>query len=86
MKWLMATHCMGRAAHLTWDDVCELWDNGVFNTQDVEEIATLFFEGAELRAVLKVIEKVESDSPSLEIMNTGLESLQLSMQRGMWPS
>jgi len=39
----------------------------------MEKIATLFFGEAELRAVLKVIEKVENDPRSLEIMNTNPE-------------
>jgi len=46
---------------LTWDDVCELWDNGVFTAEHVKSIATLFFDGAELSAVLDVIEDVEND-------------------------
>jgi hypothetical protein len=55
---------------LTWDDVCQLWDNGVYTTEDIKSIATLYFDGAELSAVLEVVEKVEVDSPALEIMNT----------------
>jgi hypothetical protein len=63
-------HCIRPPERLTWDDVCELWDDGVFTAEEMEKIATLFFGEAELRAVLKVIEKVENDSRSLEIMNT----------------
>jgi hypothetical protein len=70
VKWSMHAHCICPTERLTWDDVCELWDGGVFTAEEMEKIATLFFGGAELRAVLKVIEKVENDSRSLEIMNT----------------
>src|SRR5262249_27017406 len=49
------------ADSLTWDDVCELWDNGVYTADHVKIIATLFFDGPELSAVLDVIEDVESD-------------------------
>jgi hypothetical protein len=55
---------------LTWDDVCQLWDNGVFTTEDVKNIASLYFEKAELTAVLEVIEKVENDSYTPEPMDT----------------
>src|SRR5262249_15386009 len=57
------------AESLTWDDVCQLWDNGVYNAEDVKNIASLYFEGAELSAVLEVIEKVEDDSQTPEAMN-----------------
>ena len=70
VKWSMHAHCIRPTERLTWDDVCELWDNGVFTAEEIEKIATLFFGEAELRAVLNVIEKVEDDSRSLEIMNT----------------
>ena len=65
----MHARCMRPTERLTWDDVCELWDCGVFAAEEMEKIATLFFGGAELRAVLKVIEKVENDSRSLEATN-----------------
>ena len=65
----MHAHCLRPTERLTWDDVCELWDDGVFTAEEAERIATLFFCGVELRAVLKVIEKVENDSRPLEAMN-----------------
>jgi hypothetical protein len=55
---------------LTWDDVCQLWDNGVYTADDIKIIAALYFAGAELSAVLKVIEKVENDTRALETMTT----------------
>jgi hypothetical protein len=55
---------------LTWDDVCQLWDNGVYTADDMKIIAALYFAGAELAAVLKVIEKVETDSQALEAVTT----------------
>jgi hypothetical protein len=55
---------------LTWDDVCQLWDDGVFTAESVKNIAPLYFEKAELKAVLEVIEKVENDSYTPETMNT----------------
>jgi hypothetical protein len=73
VKWSMHAHCICPTERLSWDDVCELWDDGVFTAEEMEKIATLFFDGAELRAVLKVIEKVERDPRSLEIMNTNPE-------------
>ena len=73
VKWAVCAHCIRPTERLTWDDVCELWDDGVFAAEEMEKIATLFFGGAELRAVLKVIEKVENDPRSLEIMNTNPE-------------
>jgi hypothetical protein len=66
----MYAHCIRPTERLTWDDVCELWDDGVFTAEEMKKIATLFFGEAELRAVLKVIEKVENDPRSLEAMNT----------------
>jgi hypothetical protein len=69
-RWSMLTHCTCPTESLTWDDVCQLWDNGVFTAEDVKNIASLYFEGAELSAVLEVVEKVENDSHVLEIMNT----------------
>jgi len=55
---------------LTWDDVCQLWDNGVFTAEDIKNIAPLYFEKAELTAVLEVIEKVENDFYTPETTNT----------------
>ena len=66
----MYAHCIRPTERVTWDDVCELWDDGVFIGEEIEKIATLFFYGAELRAVLKVIEQVENDSRLLKAMNT----------------
>jgi hypothetical protein len=57
----MCTQCVTPADTLTWDDVCELWDNGVYTAEDVKSIATLFFDSPELSAVLDVIENVEND-------------------------
>jgi hypothetical protein len=70
VKWSMYTHCTRPTGRLSWDDVCQLWDDGVFTAEEMEKIATLYFGGAELRAVLKVIEKVEMDLRSLEVMST----------------
>src|SRR5215510_1797342 len=55
---------------LTWDDVCEMWDNGVYSAEDIKSIAPLYFEGAELSAVLEVVEKVENDSLTRKTMST----------------
>jgi hypothetical protein len=66
----MCTHCVYPAESLTWDEVCELWDDGVYNAKDVQIIASLYFEGAELSAVRDVIENVENESQALEAMNT----------------
>jgi hypothetical protein len=57
---------------LTWDDVCQLWDDGFYTAEDVKSIATLYFDSAELAAVLEVIEDVENDSPILVAINTDL--------------
>ena len=67
----MCVHCVHPAESLTWDEVCELWDNGVYNAKDVKLIASLYFDGAELSAVLDVIEnvEVENESQALEAMN-----------------
>ena len=70
VKWAVCAHCIRPTERLTWDDVCELWDDGVFTAEEIGKIAILFFDGAELRAVLKVIDKVENNSRSLEAMNT----------------
>jgi hypothetical protein len=66
----MGVHCAYPAESLTWDDVCQLWDNGVYTAEEVKSIATLYFEGAELTAVIEVIENVENESQTLEAMNT----------------
>jgi hypothetical protein len=66
----MRTHVIIHPAEsLTWDDVCQLWDNGVYTANDIKNIATLYFEGAELSAVLEVIQKVENESHTPEAMN-----------------
>ena len=70
VKWAVCAHCIRPTERLTWDDVCELWDDGVFTAEEIGKIAILFFDGAELRAVLKVIDNVENDSRSLDAMST----------------
>jgi len=62
----MCVHCVLPTEGLTWDDLCELWDLGAYTGDEVKKIATLYYEGAELSAVLEVIEKVENDSPTSE--------------------
>ena len=69
----MYTLCLCPTEGLTWDDVCQLWDSGVYTAEDIKIIASLYFEGSELSAVLEVVEKVENDSPMLETMNTDSE-------------
>jgi len=69
----MYTDCLRPTEGLTWDDVCELWDNGVYTAEEIKEIASLYFEGASLFAVREVIEKVESDPHMLETMSTDLQ-------------
>ena len=66
----MYAHFVWPADSLTWDDVCQLWDNGVYTAEDVKSIAPLFFDNAELSAVLDVIESVENESQAPEAMNT----------------
>jgi hypothetical protein len=66
----MRAHCVYPTDSLTWDDVCQSWDNGVYTAEDVKRIAPLFFDGPELSAVLEVIENVENESQALEAMNT----------------
>ena|SRR5689334_23022911 len=70
----MYTHiyarCTSPTEGLTWDDVCELWDDGVYTADDVKKIAPLYFEGAELSAVLEVVAKVDAESATPETMNT----------------
>src|SRR5215470_13460666 len=66
----MCAHPVYQTDSLTWDDVCQLWDDGVYNVRDVKSIATLYFDGAELSAVLEVIETVENESRALEAINT----------------
>ena len=69
----MYTHiyarCVSPTEGLTWDDVCQLWDDGAYTADDIKRIAHLYFEGAELSAVLEVVDKVEDDSHTLETMN-----------------
>ena len=55
----MYARCISPTEGLTWDDVCQLWDDGVYTADDVKKIAALYFEGAELSAVLEVVEKVQ---------------------------
>jgi hypothetical protein len=45
----------------------------VYAAEEIERIASLFFEGAELSAVLEIIEKVENDSHTMETINTDPE-------------
>ena len=66
----MCVHCVYPAESLTWDDVCQLWDNGVYTAEEVKSIATLYFDGAELSAVVEVIENVDNESQTLEAMST----------------
>jgi len=66
----MCVHWVYPAESLTWDDVCQLWDNGVYTAEEVKRIATLYFDGAELSAVVEVIENVDNASQTLEAMNT----------------
>jgi hypothetical protein len=65
----MRTHYVHPTDSLTWDDVCQLWDDGFYSTEDVKRIATLYFDDAELTAVLEVIENVDNDSPLLVTIN-----------------
>jgi hypothetical protein len=67
----MCAHRVSPTDSLTWDDVCQLWDNGFYTVEDVESIAPLYFDGAELSAVLDVIETVENESQALEVIYTG---------------
>jgi len=41
-----------------------LWDNGVYTTDDIRRVARFYFAGAELSAVLDVIETVASEQTS----------------------
>jgi hypothetical protein len=66
----MYTYCLRPTESLIWDDVCQLWDNGVYTAEDIKNIAPLYFDEAELSAVLEVVENVENDSHKLETMNT----------------
>jgi hypothetical protein len=65
----MRAYCVYPTDSLTWDDVCQLWDDGFYTTEDVKSIATLYFDDAELHAVLEVIENVDNDSPLLVTIN-----------------
>ena len=58
----VSTYRIWQTESLTWDDVCQLWDSDVITAEDIKNIAPLYFEKAELTAVLEVIEKVENDS------------------------
>jgi hypothetical protein len=51
-----------------------LWDDGVFTAEEVEKIASLYFEGTELSAVREVIDKMENDSHTMETINTDPEN------------
>jgi hypothetical protein len=66
----MCAHRVSPTDSLTWDDVCQLWDNGFYTVEDVKSIATLYFDGTELPAVLDVIENVENESQAAEAINT----------------
>ena len=66
----MCAHRVSPTDSLTWDDVCQLWDNGFYTVEDVKSIATLYFDSSELPAVLDVIENVESDSQTLGAIST----------------
>ena len=66
----MSTYRICLTESLTWDDACQLWDNGALTAEDIKNIAPLYFEKAELIAVLEVIEKVENDSYTPETTNT----------------
>ena len=72
----MSTYRICPTESLTWDDVCQLWDKGVFTAEDVKNIAPLYFEKMELTAVLEVIEKVEYDSYTPETMNVIVRTIQ----------
>ena len=65
----MRADCVYPTDSLTWDDVCQLWDNGFYTTEDVKSIATLYFDSAELPVVLGVIEDVENESQTLAAMS-----------------
>ena len=65
----MCAHRVSPTDSLTWDDVCQLWDNGVYTAGDVKSIAPLYFDGTELSAVLDVIENVENESQMLGATN-----------------
>ena len=66
----MCVHRAYPGESLTWDDVCQLWDNGVYTAEEVKSIAVLYFDGAELSAVVEVIENVDNESQTLEAMST----------------
>jgi hypothetical protein len=69
---VMCAHRVSPTDSLTWDDVCQLWDNGFYTVEDIKSIATLYFDGTELPAVLDVIEDVENESQMLGATNTAL--------------
>lgn len=62
----MCAHRIPPRGGPTWDDLCELWDHGAFTTVDIKNITPLYFDGAELSAVLDVIEMVDNDSNASE--------------------
>jgi hypothetical protein len=66
----MCAHRVSPTDSLTWDDVCQLWDNGFYTVEDIKSIATLYFDGTELPAALDVIEDVENESQMLGATNT----------------
>src|SRR5215470_17928343 len=70
----MRTLCVYPTDSLTWDDVCQLWDSGFYTTEDVKSIATLYFDDAELSAVLEVIENVDNDSEVLMTIHMAPEN------------
>jgi hypothetical protein len=70
----MCAHRVSPTDSLTWDDVCQLWDNGFYTVEDVKSIATLYFDSTEWLAVLDVIENVEIDSQTLAAINTDIGS------------
>ena len=70
----MCVHRAYPGESLTWDDVCQLWDNGVYTAEEVKSIAVLYFDGAELSAVIEVIGNVENESQ--EAMNIYIGALE----------
>ena len=73
----MCVHRAYPADSLTWDDVCQLWDNGVYTAEEVKSIAVLYFDGAELSAVVEVIENVDNESQTQEaITDPGVWDMQ----------
>ena len=77
----MCTRWTGSRECLTWDDLCVLWDDGVYTADDIKHMAPFYFEGAELSAVLDVIEKVASDSDAWEARKPDLGIVQLKYRK-----